>query len=86
MASEILQEISRDEDERALYLSRKKYEMDMYSNFKAAERVGQMLSDAKWQGVVAEKDAVIADNQAKLADNEAIIESLRLQIAQLQEK
>ena len=38
MASEILQEISRDEDERALFLSRKKYEMDMFSNFKAGSR------------------------------------------------
>ena len=83
MAATILQEISRDENERALYHSRKKYEMDMFHNNSVFERMKNRVaeSDAK----LAESDAKLADNEAIIADQSKIIEQLRLQLSQLQE-
>jgi len=81
MASAILQEISKDEKERAILRSQKKYEMDMYSNRKTAERIGEMRSDKRWQVVVTEKDAVIADKDAVIADKDAEIASNKAEIA-----
>jgi hypothetical protein len=70
----------QDEHERARALSRKKYEMDMYSSLHTAELRGELkgkiqgeqLERDKWQGVVAEKDA----------ENER----LRLEISELRAK
>jgi len=67
MAASILQEVSQDEREKALFRSRKMYEMDMYSNMKTCERIGEMRSDEKWKVVIADKDAEIADKNAEIA-------------------
>ena len=69
MAAVILQEISQDEKEKARIRSRKMAEMDNYSNMKTIERLekrGEMRSDKKWQGVVAEKDAEIERLRSQL--------------------
>jgi len=83
MASAILQEISRDENERALFRSRKKYEMDMFTNMNTADRKGEMRSDEKWKAVVADKDAKLADKDAKLADKDAKLADKDAEIARL---
>jgi len=77
MAAAILQEISRDEKERALFRSRKKYEMDMFSNEMTLQRIGEMRSDEKWKDIVADKDAKLADKDAEIANQKAEIERLR---------
>jgi len=66
MASAILQEISRDENERALFRSRKKAEMDNYSNIKTAKCKGEMRSDRKWKKVITKKEAEIAKKNAEI--------------------
>jgi len=80
MASAILQEISRDEKERALFRSRKKYEMDMFSNEMTLQRIGEMRSDEKWKDIIADKDAKLADKDAVIADKDAVIARLRAEL------
>jgi len=62
--------ISQDENERAKYFSRKKWQTDMDSNLATAEkrgrREGMEKEREKWQGVVADKDAEIARLRAEL--------------------
>jgi predicted transposase/invertase (TIGR01784 family) len=41
MASALLMEISKDDHERALFMSRKKAEMDLFSNLRTAEKRGE---------------------------------------------
>ena len=79
MAAALLQEISQDERERARLRSRKMYEMDMTSDLLTAEAKGELRSDKKWQGVVADKDVAIANKDTE-------INRLRLRIAELEEK
>jgi len=79
MAATLLREISQDEHERARLLSRKKYETDLYSNLHTAEKRGELRSDEKWQGVVA-------DMKAEMTNKEAENERLRLEIAELRAK
>jgi len=43
MAATLLREISQDEHERARAMSRKKYEMDMYSDYHSAIEDGKIL-------------------------------------------
>jgi len=69
MAATLLQEISRDERERAILRSRRMYETDKESDRLTSEEIGEIRADKRWQVVVADKDAVIADKDAKLADN-----------------
>jgi len=78
MASAILQEISRDENERALFHSRKKYEMDMFHNKSVFEKVKNMLAESEAKHAV--KDAKLADNEAKLADKDAVIAKLMAEL------
>ena len=66
MAATLLQEISKDENERAHFRSRRMYETDMESNRIVCERRGEKRSDAKWKGVIAEKDAMISKLLAEL--------------------
>ncbi|MCL2805469.1 MAG: Rpn family recombination-promoting nuclease/putative transposase [Treponema sp.] len=80
MAATILQEISQNEDEKALFRSQKMAEMDNYSNMKTCERIGEMRSDKKWKGVVAEQKAVIASQNVKLADMSAEIARLQTEL------
>ena len=77
MASAILQEISKDEKERAILRSQKKYEMDMYSNIETLKRIGEMRSDEKWQVVVTNMKAEIADIKAENARLQAELEKRR---------
>ena len=67
MAAALLQEISKDENERARLRSRRMYEMDQVSNILTAEERGEIREREKWQGVVADKDAEIADHKAEIA-------------------
>jgi predicted transposase/invertase (TIGR01784 family) len=60
MAAALLQEISKDEQERARLRSRRMYETDRTSDILTAEARGEARSDAKWQNIVADKDAEIA--------------------------
>jgi len=98
MAATLLQEISRDERERAILRSRRMYETDKESDRLTSEEIGEIRERGKWQVVVAvnekeiaENKAVIADNKAKLADKDAVIadkdsviEKLRSQLAEYQ--
>ena len=47
VASEVLMEISKDEHERALFRSRRMYQMDLESNLAAATRMGEEKGEAK---------------------------------------
>ena len=58
-----------------------------------AEQRGKAIADAKWQGVVAGKDAKLADKDAKLADKDAELtgknaelERLRAELAAIKAK
>ena len=91
MAAELLQEISKDERERAILRSRRMAETDLFSNLRTAEKVGEAREREKWQVVVADmgaklvdRDAKLADKDAKLADKDAELAQLRSQIAELQ--
>jgi len=75
MAATLLQEISQDEHEKARIRSRRMYEMDKYSDYHTAIEIGELRSDAKWQVIVADKDATIADNKAEIARLKAELES-----------
>jgi len=78
MASAILQEISKDEKERAILRSQKKYEMDMYSNMMVLQRMEKQVEireRKKWETVVAEKNKELTDSKAEIA-------RLRSQIAE----
>jgi predicted transposase/invertase (TIGR01784 family) len=70
MAAALLQEISRDEQERARLRSRRMYETDMTSNLLTAEARGEKKGKAKerkiWRSVVADKDAEIARLRSQL--------------------
>ncbi|MCL2441864.1 MAG: Rpn family recombination-promoting nuclease/putative transposase [Treponema sp.] len=66
MAAALLQEISKDERERARLRSRKMYETDMMSNILTAEERGEIREREKWQSVVVSKDAEIARLRAEL--------------------
>ena len=81
MAATILREISKDEHERARIRSRRMYEMDKYSDYHTAIEIGELRSDAKWQTVVADKDAVIADNKMKIAEIETKLNNKEIAIA-----
>ena len=84
MAAVILQEISKDEHERARLRSRRMYETDMESDRLTSEEIGELRSDAKWQLIMAEKDkewqAIIADHKLELADQKAEIAQLRKEL------
>ena len=67
MAAVILQEISKDEHERARLRSRRMYETDMESDRLTSEEIGEIREREKWQLVMAEKDAEIADQKAEIA-------------------
>ena len=73
MASEVLNTISKDWNERCRLESELKYELDLQSKIIHAKQ----QSDEKWQKVVDDKDA-------KLADKDAKIEQLRSQLAEYQ--
>jgi len=45
-----------------------------------ARRQERALADAKWQGVIAEKDATVAEQAAMVAEQAAIIAELRVQL------
>ena len=83
MASAILQGISQDERERALFHSRKKARMDWENDMLVAEEKGEKRSDKKWKGVVADKDAKLADHKAVIADQQAEIARLKTELANL---
>ncbi|MCL2443885.1 MAG: PD-(D/E)XK nuclease family transposase [Treponema sp.] len=84
MAATLLQEISKDERERAVLRSRRMYETDKESDRLTSEEIGERRERRKWRVVVSKQKAVIADKDAKLADNAAEIERLRSQLAEYQ--
>ncbi|MCL2443193.1 MAG: hypothetical protein FWD13_06980, partial [Treponema sp.] len=98
MAATLLQEISKDERERAVLRSRRMYETDKESDRLTSEEIGERRERRKWRVVVAEQKAVIADkeaklaantkeianNKAELADKDSVIEQLRTQLAEYQ--
>ena len=74
MAREALTMISKDEQERARFRSRRMAEMDRASEAAAVMEEGRRKEREIWQVIVADKDAAIADKDAE-------IEKLRKQIA-----
>jgi len=88
MASAILQEISQNEDEKALFRSRKMAEMDMFHNKSVFEKVKNMLAESEAKHAdkdakLADKDAIIANRDAKLADQGAKLADMGAEIARL---
>ena len=73
MAAALLQEISKDENERARARSRKMYEMDQYSNQHTAELRGEIREREKWQSVIAVHKAEIASKDAEIARLQAAL-------------
>ena len=86
MAAALLQQISRDEREKAIFRSRRMAETDRVSDLLTAEERGKIHEREKWQNVVAEKEAELADQKTMLAGQKTIIENLNMQIAELQAK
>ena len=86
MESSVLREISKDEHERAKYLSRKKYEMEMVSNLLTAEGRGKTTAYNELKPVIAEKDATIVKQSAEIAKQSAEIAELSALIKELQAK
>jgi len=84
MAATLLQEISKDEHERARLRSRRMAEHDRISDLLTAEEKGEIRANEKWQAIVADRDTAIEKWQGVVADNQAEIERLRSQIAELQ--
>jgi len=91
MAATLLQEISRDERERAILRSRRMYETDKESDRLTSEEIGEIRERGKWQVVVAANEKEIAENKAVIAykdmeisENKAEIEKLRSQLAEYQ--
>jgi len=70
MAIDLLQTISKDENERARFRSRRMFQMDMEHNFTVARDEGREegRSEVKkeFESVIAKKDAEIAELRAKL--------------------
>ena len=83
MAATLLQEISKDEHERARLRSRRMYEHDRISDLLTAEEKGEIKEREKWQTVVASINAKLTEKDAQIADNKTQIELLRSQIAEL---
>ena len=89
MAATLLQEISKDERERAILRSRRMAETDRISDLLTSERKGKIegekLANEKWQAIVAEimidNDAKLADIGAKLADKAAELTDKEAEIA-----
>ena len=73
MAGQALLSISKDEVQRAKLESEYKYVVDLQSKIVDARREGAADENAKWAGVVAEKDAEIADKDAEIANKDAEI-------------
>ena len=67
MAAALLQEISKDEHERARLRSRRMYETDKESDRLTSEEIGETRANERWEKVVVEKDAVIARLNAENA-------------------
>jgi len=64
MASELLQEISQDEHERALFRSRRKFETDAISDRLTSEKIGRMrvASNLLTQGKMSVEEIAAAAN------------------------
>jgi predicted transposase/invertase (TIGR01784 family) len=81
MAATLLQEISKDEHERARLRSRRMYETDRISDLLTAEARGEIRERQKWQSVIIEKDAkwqtIVIDKDAEIADQAAEITRLQ---------
>ena len=80
MAAALLQEISKDENERARLRSRRMYEMDQVSNILTAEERGEIREREKWQGVVADYKTEIANKDVKIAGKDAEIARLKAEL------
>ena len=84
MASALLQEISKDERERAKFRSRRMYETDRISDLLTAEEKGEKRGERnerkKMMGVLAKKDVEIAENKAQLNDKDKEIARLRAEL------
>ena len=83
MAAALLQEIRKDENERARLRSRRMYEMDQVSNILTAEERGEIREREKWQGVIADYKTEIADYKAEIADHKVEIADKDAEIARL---
>ena len=66
MASALLQQISRDERERAIFRSRRMAETDRISDLLTAEARGEIRERERWQSIIVGKDAEIARLRAEL--------------------
>jgi predicted transposase/invertase (TIGR01784 family) len=76
MAAELLMSVSRNADERARLMSRKKFETDMTSNMLTAEARGEARGEAEGEarGRAEERFVVAKNMKAKGMDVNTIIE------------
>jgi hypothetical protein len=75
VAYEMLTSISTDENERARFRSRRKWQMDRDHEL--------AVINSKWEGVVADKDAKIAEKDELLADKDKSLADKDAEIARL---
>ena len=84
MAKELLQSISKNENERAKFRARRKFQMDNEHNLIVARDEGRDEGRDEerkiWESVVAEKDAEISDKNVKIAEKDTEINKLREQL------
>ena len=86
MAAAILNEISKDEHERARLRSRRMYETDRISDLLTAKEKGEIEGEIrgearereKWQVVVAEKDAELAYHKTEITRLKAELKKNKL--------
>jgi len=80
MAASLLQEISKDERERAILRSRRMAETDLISNLRTSEKIGENREREKWRGVIAEKEAQLAGKDTEISRLKAELEEIRKKI------
>jgi len=87
MAATILQEVSRDEHERARLRSRRMYQTDRISDLLTAKEKGEIEGEMRGEARANEKwQVVVAENQAKLIEKDAELADHKAEIARLQAK
>jgi len=80
MAATILQEISKDEHERARFRSRRMYETDKESDRLTSEEIGEIREREKWQIIVAEKNASLVEKDMLITNKDAEIARLQTEL------
>ena len=73
MAAKVLTSISKDEHERAKFMSRRKFETDMYSNLMTAEKRGEIRGREEGIAIGEERGITIGEERGREEKNREIV-------------